>query len=220
MEGFAREAQAAAGEAGVGGMRRDGFHRALTTDGEAMGIDAPPIGFRAAADGGAGVEGEADEDRVGMAVREEDAVIEIDEAVVGAQHDGAEGTTQFVAQPEGEVEVRVLFLLAGVAADCSGVVAAVARVDDHRPETFRPRAVSPVVQAARRGTGRGAGIEGDREGGDEKGREKAHGEKSQTLKPKLQGRRGVSIFSTFRKNASKSPPDSLMSFRKVSVSLL
>lgn len=89
--GVSREPQAAAGKAGVLRVRRDGFHGALGTNGEAVGIDAPPVGFWAAADRGAGIEVQADEDRVWVAVCKKDAVI-------GAQHDRVEGAAEFAAE--------------------------------------------------------------------------------------------------------------------------
>lgn len=92
-----------------------------------MAVHAPVVSFRTADVRGAGIEVQAQQDRV-VPVGAGDALVEIDESVVVAHHDDFEIAAQLGAEALGEVEREVLFLLAGVAADRSAVFSAVAGV--------------------------------------------------------------------------------------------
>ena len=99
----------------------------------------------------------ADEHGAAVAVGAAHAVVEIDEGVIGAHEDGAETAAEFGADALRHVEREVFFALAGVAADGSGVLAAVAGVDDDGVEALGAGAVAPVVTSA----GSGAGCQQD-----------------------------------------------------------
>jgi hypothetical protein len=87
------------------------------------------------------------QDGVAMAVGQQDALIEVNEAVVMPQHQDAKIPAKLSAHAVRHIEGQVFFALAGVAAHRAGIAAAVAGIEDHCAEAHGARAVPPFIPA-------------------------------------------------------------------------
>ncbi len=165
----AREADVAADHATVAAFyRADLVHGLLAADREAVAIDAPVIGFRAADVGRAAVVMDADEDAIRVMIGAGHAIIELDEGVVIAHEDDAEIAAELGPQASGGVEGELFLHLAGVRAGGAAVLAAVAGVDDDSSETLRPGTVAIDIEAPRKRGGCATGGGVGSAGGDER----------------------------------------------------
>ncbi len=115
--GISGESESSASESEVAIFdRNDGFHSALDSGGEAVGVDSPVVGFGAAGGPSAasgGVVVQAEENGAVSLAGEADSFVEINEAICFAKHDDLEVIAEFVFESSGGVECEVFFGLSG-----------------------------------------------------------------------------------------------------------
>src|SRR6185436_3284349 len=112
---------------------------------ERVAVHAPVIHLGAGEPRPAGVEVDAHENRVTVAVHDPDAVIEFHKPVGTPREDGAHAAAEFSPDALHHVQREVLFPLPCHAAGCAGILAAMPGVEDDGGKPARTGTMSPLI---------------------------------------------------------------------------